>query len=55
MVAASLNATIYVDDITFQVGNLLTNGSFESDDDGNTRPDGWTTDSHVTRSNALAR
>lgn len=54
MVASSLKADIYVDDVSLQVGNLLANGSFESDSDADGRPDNWTPDSHVALSNVAA-
>ena len=51
MQATSLNASIYVDDLF--LGNLLVNGGFENDTNNDTRPDSWTSDKHVTRTNAM--
>jgi hypothetical protein len=42
-----------VDDVFF--GNLLANPAFELDTNADNRPDGWTTNAHVTRSNAARK
>ncbi len=34
-------------------GNLVVNGGFEVDSNGDTRPDGWTSNAGFTRSNAV--
>jgi hypothetical protein len=49
MQVTNLNATIYVDDVTFSVGNMLQNGGFETDANADTRPDVWSSGTHLTR------
>ena len=51
-VVSSLNAVIYVDDVSFRLANVLRNGGFELDANGDTRPDSRTANSHATRSTA---
>jgi hypothetical protein len=53
MVVSSLNATVYVDDLTFLPANLLLNNSFELDANADGRPDHWTSNARFTRSDAL--
>lgn len=50
-VAENLSATVYVDDQFF--GNYVTNSSFEIDANGDNRPDDWSKNSNVTRSNTV--
>jgi hypothetical protein len=49
MVVSSLNATIYIDDTSFQIDTMLANASFELDTNGDGNPDSWSTNSRVTR------
>ncbi|MGH2395140.1 MAG: hypothetical protein ACRDGH_16890, partial [Candidatus Limnocylindria bacterium] len=69
LIAAKLNATIYVDDLFFgasggtppeptppeppAAGNTLVNAGFETDANGDTRPDGWTTNPSFARSSTV--
>ncbi len=53
MVATSLQATVYVDDMSFALSNLLHNGTFEADTNGDTRPDDWSSNSNVTRNGSV--
>ncbi len=50
MAVSSLNATLYVDDVTLRVANHAINSGFELDANRDGRPDSWTSDSRATRS-----
>jgi hypothetical protein len=53
MNVSSLNATVYVDDLAFELANLLANPGFELDANADNRPDSWTSSARFLRSSTL--
>ena len=51
MVTTSLRGQMYVDDVVF--GNLLANAGFELDANNDTRPDNWSSNPNVDRSDSI--